>query len=291
MDAQPQTPPETRRKARWFVWISGVILVLILLLGLTVYFLPQAVSSRIFARYIEREAADVLGLPVRLGRLNWSWSGGIVIEHVDIEDESGFLSPPGPPVTLNRARLVVNWTGIMRRKVAFDLAVEGIHIRLVRRADGKTNLDTLLSAKGPKKTPEKAVGESDWRQLAVALPAEIRGRVRVKDVSLDVEDRLGNHRLTLRNAFIDLKGPLRSGPKPSRFPGGWKGRRTAEPFPPPNSLSKLRISETAAGVSSRPTRLSMLPPTCPVFAWHRTVLSRTWKWRLKRTWIFMNFWL
>ncbi|MBW2284790.1 MAG: hypothetical protein JRF65_09350, partial [Deltaproteobacteria bacterium] len=184
---------------------------------------------------------------MRLKRLNWSWSDGIMLEDMDIANNPGFSSPPGSMLTMKRARLVVNWADIIKRKAAFDLTVEGFHIRLIRRADGKTNLDALLAAPGPEKTSKEKARDSDWRKLAVALPAEIRGRVRVKDVSLDVDDRMGNHRLAVRKGFIDLKAPS-LGSEPVILTAGMEGEVDGRPIPPVNLFIRI---ENLGGADGR----------------------------------------
>lgn len=63
---------------------------MIIMLGVALFFLPHLVSTEWFKTQVERQALRTLCRPVRMERLHWTWSNGILLERLQIEEAPAF---------------------------------------------------------------------------------------------------------------------------------------------------------------------------------------------------------
>ena len=108
---------------------------------------------------------------------------------------------------LGYAHLFVDVGSLLRRKILFDIDLDGLSAHLIRSSDGRTNLERLLAQFQPseKKAPELP-GE-DWRTLTFEAPREVKGHVRLKNLSFLYEDRLRGSTLKADEGSLQLDIP------------------------------------------------------------------------------------
>lgn len=91
-----------------------------------------------------------------------------------------------PFVTVEEARVSLQWLPLLQREIVVDqVDMQGVMVRLMRRADGSLNVDDLLR-------PEK---ESHTVRFDLA-------RARVRDLSIQVEDQQAGRRLQLEEGRL-----------------------------------------------------------------------------------------
>ena len=194
-----------RRAGKWLLWFGASLLILIALVATAVLFLHRLISTEWFRNRFEQQASQSLDRAVQVESLTWSWSRGIILEGVRIADEPDFSEKPF--LELGYVHLFVDVRSLLRRKILFDIDLDGLSAHLIRSSDGRTNLDRLLAQFQPseKKAPE-APGE-DWRTLTFEAPKEVEGHVRLNNLSLLYEDRLRGSTLKADQGSLQLDIP------------------------------------------------------------------------------------
>ncbi len=181
----------------FFLWIGVSIFTLFALIAGIATVLPIAASSNQFQTYTERKASEFFERPVRVGRIAWTYSDGLLIKDVRILDRSPYSSRP----MLLIDRIGVWAGGFMNEKpaVRFECVIDGMIVRLIRNPDGTTNLENLLSVFQKPETPpekEKKSGKPfNIHAVSAKTPVDLTFRFHLNNFSCIVADRMNGRRL------------------------------------------------------------------------------------------------
>ncbi|MBI4775086.1 MAG: AsmA family protein [Deltaproteobacteria bacterium] len=196
---------KTRRAGKWLLWFGASLLMLIAFIAVAVFFLPQVVSTEWFRNRLEQQASQSLHRPVEVDSLTWTWSRGIILEGVRIPDDPELSQKP--LFELEYAHLFVDLKNLLRRRILFDVDVDGLAARLIKGPDGRTNLERLLAPFEPSEEEEPEPSVGDWRTLTFEAPKEMEGRVRLNNLSLLYEDRVRGSTLKADEGSLQLDIP------------------------------------------------------------------------------------
>ncbi len=205
MDPDAKTTPRSRRIIRFLLWLFGALLIGVILLIGSLFFLPRVVSTKWFKGHLETYVSETIRRPLYIDRLTWTWSRGVLLEGVRVADDPSFSRIP--IASIDRALLELDLEQLLQRRLAFDLEIEGVGFRLIRNPDGRTNLETLLSRMAPPRRPAAEPAPGDWRAIRLAVPADVRARIHLKGISVSVEDRSQNRSFATRNASMLVEIP------------------------------------------------------------------------------------
>jgi len=187
------------------LWLCGVFLIGVIFLITSLFFLPRVVSTQWFKEYLETYASETIRRPLYIDRLVWTWSKGILLEGVRIADDPSFSR--SPIISIDRSLLALDLEQLLQRRLAFSLEMDGLEFRLIRNPDGQTNLGQLLSRIAPPRKQEPGPAPADWRGLRLAVPMDVKGHVRLRKVSISIDDRSQGRSLTTRNTSLLLEIP------------------------------------------------------------------------------------
>ncbi len=193
----------TPRSHRWarrllFAGLIGLLAVLALILAL-----PRILSSSWFRDLLTDEASQLAGRPVALERLHLTWSGELSVEGLTVADLPEFS--PEPLLELRALHLRVDPGGVLRGRLATEIFLEGVRVRLLRGPDGRTNLETLAASLAP---PSGAPKEPGPREGPYPLGfKDLSARVRLSGIEVEVEDHALGHRAALREGSLQLDVP------------------------------------------------------------------------------------
>lgn len=181
----------------------GVVLFVILLVALGLFLTPRLVSTQWFKHQLESAAANVLHRPVHIQTLIWSWTDGIRINGVTVDDTPSFSEKP--LFSIDHASLKIDMGSLLRRRLVFLFDMEAVRVLLVRHKDGRTNVEALMAAFGPpsKKTKEK----HESRLLPFVLPEDVVADIGVKLLTIQIDDRLRDRTLLIHDASLRLTAP------------------------------------------------------------------------------------
>lgn len=165
MTATPTTPARPRRRWRrrlLLLLVALVVLVLLLPYALALPFVRSAASDRLSAQ---------LGAPCRIDTLSWSWSDGVVLTGLQIDNPPGFASER--PCLRVRSLTADPLRGLSLRP---DVHVTGFELFVEQRADGRTNVQALgrgtAAADAPEPTsPAPEPAPAPDREPTASLPA------------------------------------------------------------------------------------------------------------------------
>lgn len=179
---------------------------MIILLGVTLLFLPRLVSSQWFKDRLEREILQTFHRSVRVEQLEWTWSRGVRLEGLRVADDPAFSKDP--LLSMERAILTIDLKELQRRRLVLGLSLEGVDLRLIRNPGGKTNLEALLSRfEGPKLSgPEPEKGEGSPFPLPLPLD-DVQVSLQVKGLEVQVEDRSRDRRVAVHGKTLHLDIP------------------------------------------------------------------------------------
>lgn len=200
------TERSPRRLRRWWRRLALALAVLLVLLCLAVALLPQVVSSAWFKGVVLSEAEQILKRPVRLAVLRWTWSGGFDLEGLALAEDPEFSREP--LLALDRLHAHIDLLALARKRLVFDVGVEGLRAQVIRSEAAETNVERLAAgSQGIGKLMEL------WFKLlrqvyrAVPVPAEVQGRLAVTGIGLQADDRERKHSLRIQDGRLSLDVP------------------------------------------------------------------------------------
>lgn len=194
------TPAHPRSRFRWIlrkalILLSGLLALVLVILCLTLVFLPRMASSDWARQKISGQLEETLDRPVRIETLQWRWSRGITLGGLSIANPPAF--PEGRFLELSRLYLAIDYSRLFSRCLSFSLVIDKPVIHLIRNADGRLNLPA--AAKEPAKPPEPPSAGT------LTLPLDIDADIHIKNLAAAFEARADGRRLDVQKGDIRLK--------------------------------------------------------------------------------------
>ncbi|MDZ7699132.1 MAG: hypothetical protein U5R49_20105 [Deltaproteobacteria bacterium] len=189
-----------KRTGKWLLWATGVFVLVISLLAVGVLLTPRVISTRWVKNQIENKASTAMKRAVHIQSLDWRWTDGIRIRGLKIDDDPSFSK--NPLISVNHTFLKLDLSALLNRRIVLIFKMEGVHAHLIRQRDGRTNLETLpFSEKPAPEHPEKK------GPFPFVLPEDVTATIRIRDVKIEIEDRLQGRRLSVQNAQLGVTAP------------------------------------------------------------------------------------
>jgi len=249
----PEPPPgPVRAKAslqwawRWFLRLCCGLLVVLVLLGAALFFLPTVVSTAWFRARLEAHVTNTLQRPVRVDALKWTWSEGITLEGLHVADDPAFS--PQPLLSLKEAAVFVDMGRLIQGDLIFDVTLTGADIHFIREAGGRSNMAFLFERKGKRETTRAL--------LFFPLSGDVRGSIQVKGFSLHLEDRALNRRLEIRegSAFCNVPSLFH---RPLTLKMDMEGTVQGEALPPIHLEARVSDFITKRALTLKEASLSL----------------------------------
>ena len=194
-----------RRILKWFLWISGLLVVMLLLLAAGVFFLPEMVSTKWFNRQFETHASEFLHQPVTLQELHWTWKNGVRIRGLRVADDPKYGKEP--LLAADDLLVLVDFE-LKPGRLLIRLEADGLRANLVREKDGHTNLEAWLAELKPPPAPSDAFGSEAKAPAAhFVLPVDLAAQIKLTHVRVQAEDRMENRLFAIHEGALTLKMP------------------------------------------------------------------------------------
>jgi hypothetical protein len=210
MDNSSQTSAKQKpiKKLLLSFVIIGLFLSVTFITG--IFLLPKFVSTNSFKEYVENFSTKFLTRGVRIERLFWSWSDGIILENILVEDDPSFSEQP--VFLIKNAHIRPGIRELLQRRLALDVMIEGIHFTYIRDKKGQPNLETLFlpsktvsdkKEKIKKPSPSKKSSEDN----SISVPLDISTKIHLDGISLTADDQMSERKLEMGNGSIHLDIP------------------------------------------------------------------------------------
>lgn len=200
---------------------------MMLVVAIALAALPTILSLQTFKPTVERSLSEALNAPVTLRSYRLGWVSGASLDGLVVGQPPGFTSDE-PLLTLERARLQIGWTSLLRAALDVSGEISGVHLHVLQRADGAVNL-SHLGAGGGSVSGRGDVGQRDG-DIAADLE-RVRANFALRDVAIDVVheekgtlETIRRLEATIDKRFgstdfdLDLEAEL-AGPDASKPPG------------------------------------------------------------------------
>jgi hypothetical protein len=170
-----------------FTLLTLVLLVVALVAGALFYLTTDSGKERVRA-LVERRLQERINGKVTLGSLDYELLGEVRLGALVIVDEDG-----KDAVTLEQLRVAPAWRELAGGEVIAldDVALKGLHVTLVKDADGSSNLKRLV-----KPQPEPAEPKKPFEKQIVVR------RLTLENIDLDVESPDGT-RISLSDLALE----------------------------------------------------------------------------------------
>ena len=196
-----------RRILKWVLWISGLLLVILVLLGAGVFFMPKMVSTQWFRHQLETRASEFLHQAVTVQEIHWAWKDGVRIRGLKAADDPKFGKKP--LLSVNDLLVLVDFE-FKPGRLLIDLKADGLKANLVREKDGHTNLEEWLAQLKPPPTTSEAAPISSLsspHNSPFVLPVDLAAQIKLTNIRVRSEDRMQNRLLEIRQGALALKMP------------------------------------------------------------------------------------
>ncbi len=256
---------ERRRKhmGRWIWILTGVLVVLILVLT------PPLVNVNRLRLRIAANMSRSLGRPVHLDNvtLNLLPVPGFTLENLVVSEDPSFGSEP--VIRANIVKATVRVSSLWRRQVEFaTISFEDPSVNLVRRADGRWNIETILLH----------AAQEDAAPTAQAKPGSAPRFPYIEATAARVNVKMGLEKLPLALTETDFALWL---PSPQQWRVRMEGRavRTDTGTSDTGELSLEGTLERAARVEEVPIDLTAVWKNAPLGESTRLVMGNDALWR------------
>lgn len=196
-----------RRILKWVLWISGLLLVMLLLLAAGVFFMPKMVSTEWFRHQLETHASAFLHQPVTVQELHWTWKNGFRIKGLEAVDDPKYGKEP--LLSVDDFHVYVDFE-LQPRRLLIELEADGLKANLVRKKDGHTNLEAWFAQLKASPAPSGAA-RSETKAKApvfpVVPPGDLAAQIKLTHAQVRVEDRMENHLFAIQEGAFTLKMP------------------------------------------------------------------------------------
>ena len=187
---------------------------LVFLIALFLGILPSLVSSDAARQYIEKKATEAIHTPVSIEQLNWSWSKGILLTHVRVNDHPDVS--PEDLFALKSARLEFPLKELFKRRLRIRLIVSGLTVNVIKYNDGTLNMDRL-APKAPgdgekegqknQEEPSAEPASPEHAPFIIHLPMDISLAVLLNQWTLSYEDRTTGDTYGLQRMTCEVDMP------------------------------------------------------------------------------------
>jgi len=199
------TVPVMRILKKILLITAGIFAGMILLAVVCMLIFPHVVSSRIFKDRLETILTDTLEHTVKIEDIDWTWRRGIAISGVRLQDHPDFSDEL--LVAIRDIDMEIEWSQLLRRRLAFDLSIVEPRIHILRSADGRINILDGFAKREP--LPEKLKPEKKTRTnfKPFFLPVDITGTFELNDLSLVLNDCKAERHIEVTKADLRLDLP------------------------------------------------------------------------------------
>ncbi|MFC1867643.1 hypothetical protein ACFL0H_05870 [Thermodesulfobacteriota bacterium] len=205
MNNSASPPSLSRRIYKWLLWLFCSLLILILLIGATLLLLPGLISTEWFKNRLEQQVSLFAQRRVHVEHLNWTWSRGILIKGLRVDDDPTFSDEP--MIGIESIFLATDLRRLFSRCFVINLELKGLDLRLVRNIDGLTNLEFLLGRLKRHKKSAPEPGQKGLSNFYAAIPIDIQGRVQLCDMSIRMQDRIRDQHFIAHDVSFLLEVP------------------------------------------------------------------------------------
>ncbi len=216
MTSSSKKNPSRRLLTRLMKYAFLASITVLLLALLILVFLPTLISRDASRRLIVENVSDMLDRPVRIERLAWSWTDGLLIDDLVIPDEPAFSQDP--MVVVDHLRFTLDILQLLRTRIDVVLDISGMDINVIRNDRGELNIQTLgkMKWKKPNAPVEKKTDQADRteedRPLLPSAIEDVSIKTHLSRINLRYEDRLKDETVGVRDLDIRIDSPsVRSG--------------------------------------------------------------------------------
>ncbi|MCA8952201.1 MAG: hypothetical protein KDE27_22010 [Planctomycetes bacterium] len=170
----PPAVPTAPKKRRW----PRLLLIVVGAIALVVALAPYAIGLGFVRAQVESAAGENLEGAVHIGGLSWSWTSGVHVAELRIDNPPGFPSDR-PAVQIASLVADLPLRALFGGTLAATAIVEGLEVNVEQRTDGSTNLERLA-----KTTP--GGGESPEHEEPGGEPRPFAFDVELRDGAIHV---------------------------------------------------------------------------------------------------------
>ena len=213
------------RSVRWLIRLTKFAAVLaltvILLASLGLVFLPAAVSTDWSHRFIQKKISNALDRPVKIQRLKWSWSDGLIINQLIVPDLPEFSK--NSLAALDHVKLKIDVKKLWRREIRLEFLLAGLNANIIKTNSGTLNVNALgrkdlKKEKHPappkkEKDQKKSGKKSDKPFVLPSMLKDVSVDIRLTGINLCYDDQVKEQIYRIQNFEFHVRAPsIKSAP-------------------------------------------------------------------------------
>jgi len=253
-DQNPDKRKSPRKILRRILWIASIILIgIVLIFGLIFFIIPYAASTSGFRELIESYASRALHRSVSIESIDFEWKKGLRVESIRISDDPDLPQTPMGSIAL--LKVFVDFPDLFKRgRLACEISLDAVTVRIVRGQDGKTNLQRFLAGLSTPKESRPAASDEIKGSYAVPV-TDLDALLAIRHINILYEDRIQNRTAGLHDGSLDIHAPSLL-TQPLSMKASAEVRSQGKPLSPLNAILKIQdLFDESARI--QPDRMSI----------------------------------
>ncbi len=169
-----------------------------------VYFLfifPPFLTFEFVETGIEKSSKKLLNIPLVIDDIQYTWPGGLQILGFEISGD------PDTVLHIDEIGFNLSIPDVFPGKIDFHLLVKGIAFHFLRDADGKTNLDFLMTSQNTKEKVSQVEAENRTATAPFSLPIDLGIKIELRNFVISAKDQITDKNVLIENGLFLLDSP------------------------------------------------------------------------------------
>ncbi len=182
-----------------------ILLFFIFLCSSSIYFifiLPSVLTFESVEALIEKSSKKLLNISLEIDDIQYAWPGSFRI--IGLEISSDPLSDPDPILQIDEFGFTISIPDLFPGKIDSHIFIKGITFHFFRDADGKTNLDSLITSQNEKGEIPQADVKNNTNDAPFSLPIDIGIKIELRNFVISAKDQITDKKVLIENGLFLL---------------------------------------------------------------------------------------
>ncbi|MBA4366031.1 MAG: hypothetical protein C0403_00125 [Desulfobacterium sp.] len=169
------------------------------------FILPSVLTSESVEAIIEKSSKKLLNISLEIDDIQYTWPGGLQIVSFEIRGDP--LHYPDPILHIDEIAFNISIPDVFPGKIDFHIFAKGITFHFFRDADGKTNIDSLMTSQNAMEKTSRVDANDKTVNAPFSLPIDLGARIELRNIVISAKDQITDKKVLIENGMFLLDSP------------------------------------------------------------------------------------